>query len=950
MSIFLEIPPSQWIASNEHAFAIRDQFPVSPGHALVITKRVTPDWFSATEVERAALMVLVDEVKARLDADHCPDGYNIALNAGAAAGQTVMHLHIHVIPRFKGDMDDPSGGVRHVIPSKGNYRRKVKPLASGGMEDPFSRHIFPLFNTAADIAIVAAFVQETGLDHIEPHVRSAIARGAKLRILTGDYLDITQASALETLLNWERTVGAADDDESDQPPAGSLEARIIEVEKLPGLARAFHPKAWRFEAANFGIAFVGSSNLSRSALETGIEWNLRVDRDRDREAYERVRDAFEALWLIGRRLDSEWIARYAERARANPQSLPTGETEVEKLEPPPEPHAVQLEALAKLREARAKGRRRGLVVLATGLGKTWLAAFDHQQLAEEMGARPRLLFLAHRKELLVQAAKTFRRQLHAHGVRSRVGWFLGDAEDLSTHLVFASVAKLSRPEHLKKLAGQRFDYVVVDEVHHATAKSYRDILTALDADPSSSPRLILGLTATPERADAADVLGLFNDNLIYRAGIERGVELDRLVPFSYFGVKDEIDYANIPWRNRRFDPETLATAVQTEARMSTLWRAWAEHPGQRTLIFCCSIPHANFVRRWLSAAGVRTRAVYSGDGSDDRDEALRELESGTIDAVCSVDVFNEGIDVPSVDRVVMLRPTESGVIFLQQVGRGLRASDGKTTVTVIDFVGNHRVFLERLRALLSLGGSDKTDVRAVLNDDQPIELPSGCSVELELEAKQVLAGLFTQPTGADEVEGIYRELKLERGERPTAGELERMGYLISRLRKDDRHLGWFDFVRSEGDLTQRDIEAHDRHGALLRDLETTQLTKCFKMVALEALLEAGALRVGMPVRELATRSHQLMQRSPELFADVPDEFRARELGDLEKKWEAYWRKNAIDASAAARTSGRTWFQLSGSRFGPAFEIEEKDEASLTEMVRELVDYLPSGPVPRASRS
>ena len=169
--------------------------------------------------------------------------------------------------------------------------------------------------------------------------------------------------------------------------------------------------------------------------------------------------------------------------------------------------------------------------------------------------------------------------------------------------------------------------------------------------------------------------------------------------------------------------------------------------------------------------------------------------------------------------------------------------------------------------------------------DQGHELPSGCSVELELEAKQVLAGLFTQPTGADEVEGIYRELKLERGERPTAGELERMGYLISRLRKDDRHLGWFDFVRSEGDLTETEVEAHDRHGTLLRDLETTELTNCFKMVALEALLEANALRVGLPLRELATRSHQLMQRSPEFYADVPEEFRVRELGDLQKKWE-----------------------------------------------------------------
>ncbi len=762
------------------------------------------------------------------------------------------------------------------------------------MEDPFSRHIFPLFNSASDIAIVAAFVQETGLDLIEGHVRNAIARGATVRILTGNYLDITQASALELLLSWERTSRANDDDSPDTQSHGRLEARIIEVERLPGLTRAFHPKAWRFEAPAFGIAFVGSSNLSRSALQTGIEWNLRVDRDRDSEAYVRVRDAFEALWRVGRQLDDEWIAKYADRARANPHPLPPGESEAEPLTPPPEPHLVQVEALAKLRAARAKGRRRALVVLATGLGKTWLAAFDHQQVAEEIGARPRLLFLAHRKELLIQAEKTFRREVQSHGVRSRTGWFLGDESNLSAELVFASVAKLSRPEHVARLAEQRFDYVVVDEVHHASAKSYRTILNALEKDPTSSPRFILGLTATPDRADAADILGLFDDHLAYSAGVERGVELKRLVPFDYFGVKDEIDYDNIPWRNRRFDAEILAALAQTEARMSTMWRAWGEHPGTRTLIFCCSIAHANFVRHWLSNVGVRTRAVFSGEGSDDRDEVLRELESGAIDAVCSVDVFNEGIDVPSIDRVVMLRPTESGVIFLQQLGRGLRASEGKRAVTVIDFVGNHRVFLERLRALLTLGGSESPQLRSLIDSDEAIELPSGCSVELELEAKAVLTSLFKRTTGADEVEAIYRELKLARGERPSAGELERMGYLPSRLRKDQRHLGWFDFVQSEGDLETEQAASLQSHGSFLRDLETTELTKCFKMVTLEALIEANALRDGLLLTELALRSHVILRRSPELFADVPEELRLNELGALQSQWEMYWRRDQID--------------------------------------------------------
>src|SRR5690606_18867980 len=203
-------------------------------------------------------------------------------------------------------------------------------------------------------------------------------------------------------------------------------------------------------------------------------------------------------------------------------------------------------------------------VLATGLGKTWLAALDFEQRRHELGRRPRLLFVAHRSELLKQAERTNRRQLRAMNEVARVGWFFGDADELGADLVFASVAKLARAEHIARLKAQHFDYVVIDEVHHAAADSYRRIL-----DHIGDPYFVLGLTATPDRADAADILGLFDDYVAYRADIARGIELGRLTPFHYFGVKDEIDYSNIPWRNRRFDPELLAQAAQTEARMQT---------------------------------------------------------------------------------------------------------------------------------------------------------------------------------------------------------------------------------------------------------------------------------------------------------------------------------------------------------------------------------------------
>ncbi len=943
MSVFREVSEAAWVASNSHAFAFRDRYPVSVGHTLVVTHREVSDWFAATDEERAAVLQLVDEVKRQLDAELHPDGYNVGFNAGVAAGQTVMHLHVHVIPRYRGDMDDPRGGVRHVIPSRGNYLSEVAPLSTGGESDPFSRHVLPLFQVADEIAIVAAFVQESGLDRIQVAIRAALSRGARIRLITGDYLDITQASALERLLDWQRLTVLADDeiepDEQDRTAAsrGGCEARVVEVERLPPRVRSFHPKSWRFEAAGFGVAFVGSSNLSRSALDTGVEWNLRVDRDRDALAYTSVRDAFEAQWRDARPLDAAWVEAYARRARRSTLPIPTGEVDRDPPPPPVEPHDVQREALACLAACRAQGRRRAIVVLATGLGKTWLAAFDLAQLRDELGRLPRLLFLAHRRELLVQAAATYRRLLRALGEPARIGWFVDDADELDADLVFASVAKLSRRDHLPKLNATTFDYVVLDEVHHAAADSYRRILDSID------PHFLLGLTATPDRADSADILGLFDDFVAYRADIPRGIALGRLAPFHYHGIRDDIDYANIPWRNRRFDPQALAAAVQTETRMQRLWRALAEHPGRRSLVFCCSIAHADHVRAWLRGHGVRVAAVYAGTGSDDREDSLAALEAGTLDAVCAVDIFNEGVDVPALDRVVMLRPTESSVVFLQQLGRGLRAAEGKSAVTIIDFVGNHRVFLERLRSLLALGGAASgAALRELLETADPTELPEGCSVELELEAKDLLRSLF-RVTGADEVERVYRELCLERGvsddrsRRPTAGELQRMGYLPGRLR--ERHGSWFDFVRGEGGLADDEVHVLSSAGAFLRDLEITEMTKCFKMVTLEAMLEEGRLLDGMPVRDLAVRAHALLRRSPELFDDVAMEERTAELDTARvARWIAYWRRNPIAAWTAPRGDRRSWFRVDADRFVLDLVVPAELGSALARLTRELVDY------------
>ena len=929
-SPFLKVDPALWVASNDLAFALRDNYPVSEGHTLIIPKRLVATWFDATDAEHGALMSLVEIVKQQLDDELSPDGYNIGINAGEAAGQTVMHLHVHLIPRYRGDMDDPSGGVRHVIPSKGNYLRRAAPLTTGGEDDPLLAHIAPLFGRAEHIDIVAAFVQQSGLKCLREEIEAAIARGAHVRVLTGDYLNITQAAALEDLVDWievgETTKGAADD-EITPTPAGSLRAKVIEVSTLEGRTRAFHPKSWRFEASELGIVFVGSSNFSYSALRTGIEWNVRVDRDRDRHAYERAVAAFDELWQRATALTTEWVSDYAARARSLPAQLPPGEEDAEELRAPPEPHSVQRRALEALRACREEGYRRALVVLATGLGKTWLAAFDVDAFAAEFGRLPRVLFLAHRREILLQASRTFRTLLRANHPDAKIGWIDEDHPNPSAHVVFASVQRLSRVQRLAQLARDRFDYIVVDEVHHATARTYRRVLEHFE------PRFVLGLTATPDRTDAADVGGLFEDKIAYEANITVGIGIDRLVPFRYFGLKDDIDYKTVVRADRKLDPAKVADAVQTQHRMEKMWEAWLEHPGTRTLVFCASVEHVDFVKAWLCARGVIAQGVHSKPGSDDRAGALKALGDGSVQAVCSYDVFNEGVDVPEVDRVIMLRPTESPIVFMQQLGRGLRKPESgpKEHLTVIDFVGNHRIFLDRIRRLLSLAPTETASgLAALLEARGTLNLAKGCSIELEFEAKDILAQLI--PSGATEVERVYSEIYDARGERATAGELQRLRCVPSTLLA--KYDGWFRFVRAQGHLTPSEISAFDAAGDWFDDLEKSKITKCFKMVTLEALLEADALDKGLPLEELATRCHSILRRTPDLWKDVAKAVRFEELNDENRgAWLAYWQRNPIAAWA-----GGGYFDVEDGNFVPRLRIVPDSRAEFNEMTRELVDY------------
>ncbi|HIB68561.1 MAG TPA: DEAD/DEAH box helicase, partial [Phycisphaerales bacterium] len=320
------------------------------------------------------------------------------------------------------------------------------------------------------------------------------------------------------------------------------------------------------------------------------------------------------------------------------------------------------------------------------------------------------------------------------------GFYTGQEKSEQADILFASIQTLTN--HLQSFTPTEFDYIVVDEFHHAHAPTYRKVIDYFD------PKFLLGLTATPERTDGGNLLALCGQNLVYRCDLAAGMEENLLCPIRYYGVPDVVDYSNIPWRSTRFDPDELTTALATVKRAENAVEQYRKRAGSRTVAFCCTTAHADFMTEQFNQHGIKAVAVHSGPQSANRTRALERLGQGEIQVICCVDMFNEGVDLPQIDTVMMLRPTESRIIWLQQLGRGLRKAEGKEHLTVVDYIGNHRIFRLKLETLvlelLRGKGSSDSELRKVLKGFQfdEVELPEGCEVTYELEAVEILRSLL----------------------------------------------------------------------------------------------------------------------------------------------------------------------------------------------------------------
>lgn len=563
--------------------------------------------------------------------------------------------------------------------------------------------------SADQVDVLCSFLKWTGFRVLRDGLEQFVDRGGRLRILTTCYMGATEVRVLEAL------------------------GKLGEVKVSYDSRRTrLHAKAWLFyRDTGYSTAYIGSSNMSSAALQDGLEWNVRISRAENPRILTKFQGAFESYWQDGEfevyvpGRDCERFLQAVREESSSPHPSTSYTLDVK-------PYPFQMEILQRLEtERHVHGRWRNLVVAATGTGKTVMAGLDYRRL---FGGRARLLFVAHRDEILEQSLVTFRAILKDGSFGDK--WTGRVTPGQQDHL-FASVQKLANVD-LSTIPADHFDVVIVDEFHHAAAPTYTRLLQHF------RPRLLLGLTATPERADGKSVLEWFDGSAAVELRIWDALERGLLCPFQYFGSHDNTNLSGVAFERGRYDQAQLENLYTgNDARVRLILEQIAKHVADpsrmRAIGFCVGVDHAKFMARRFCEAGYQATVVLGE--TPERQQAIAQLRAGSLQVVFTVDVFNEGVDLPEVDTLLLLRPTESATIFLQQLGRGLRLHDSKECLTVLDFLGVARQefrFDIGFRALL---GGTRKELAEQVETGFPY-LPSGCSMQLDrMAAKVVLDNL-----------------------------------------------------------------------------------------------------------------------------------------------------------------------------------------------------------------
>lgn len=562
------------------------------------------------------------------------------------------------------------------------------------------------------IDLLVSFIKWKGIRILEKELREFTRRGGKLRVITTTYIGATDSKAVEFL--------------------ASLENTEVKVSYNTGNER-LHAKAYLFQRnTGFHTAYIGSSNFSRSALTDGLEWNLKVTTKEVGHIIDKFRKTFEAYWqnsdfeVFDKNIHSDKLVEALKQGRFSKEyTFVTSYFDIR-------PFPYQNEILEKLEvERTVHNRNRNLLVAATGTGKTVISAFDYKNFRIN-NKSSKLLFVAHRKEILQQAKATFQGVLKDNNFGNL--WVDG-IEPNSNEYVFASVQTLNNRLKDIKLTPEYYDFIIVDEVHHISASTYRPIINYF------KPKVLLGLTSTPERMDGEDILADFCNRIAAEIRLPEALNKKLLSPFQYFGITDSIDLTNVKWEKGKYVASELTSLytkndVRVGEIISNLDKYTNDINDVRAIGFCVTVEHAIFMTEKFNLAGLKAECLTSKNANE-RDRIREQFKKKEFNYLFVVDIFNEGVDIPEIDTVLFLRPTESLTVFLQQLGRGLRLAEGKDCLTVLDFVGNSRPeydFESKFRALI---GKTTTSVQKEIEDDFP-HLPLGCSIVLEKKTKETI--------------------------------------------------------------------------------------------------------------------------------------------------------------------------------------------------------------------
>lgn len=727
-----------------------------------------------------------------------------------------------------------------------------------GHNDHLYKHIQQSIHTATSIDIIVSFLMESGVKLIQKDLEEIKDKNMPIRILTGNYLNITQPSALYLLKD--------------------ILGDKVDLRFYNDTKRSFHAKAYIFEKDNEGEIFIGSSNLSRSAWTSGIEWNYRIDKKTNFEDFNYFKTMFEDLFLNHSIIvNDEELERYSKtwkrpkiysniNNKKEDINYVYEENRNSNITSMFEPRGAQIEALYELKKTRLDGNDKALVVAATGIGKTYLAAFDSREFN-------RVLFVAHREEILKQAYESFanvrtdkwlyvikdeeklvadKEEILEYKVNNKttqayeynMGFFKNSTKETKKDIIFASVQSLGKEKYLNERYFDKyyFDYIVVDEFHHAVSKNYQNIINYFN------PKFMLGLTATPDRLDNKDVFSICDYNTVYEATLKTAIDKGWLVPFRYYGIYDEsVNYDKVEYKNGKYNEKELEKALSINNRAELILKHYKKYKSTRALGFCTSKSHAEFMAKYFNENGVPSCAVYSsneGEYNEERSIALKKLRDEDINVIFSVDMFNEGLDIKSIDMVMFLRPTESPTVFLQQLGRGLRKDKNKKYLNVLDFIGN---FKKANLVPYLLTGESKIRESNTTTIPSEEDYPEDCFIDFDFRLIDIFDRIkkATQKIEDKIVEEFFR-IKEYLGHTPSRTDMftymdEDLYINIKKKSKLNIFRDYISFLVkiNEYEDTLKDTLGHE----FIKFIETTSMSKTYKLPVLLAFYNNGNMKL-----------------------------------------------------------------------------------------------------------